>query len=277
MRGLSIARHSTLPETQTSSRGVGLIAPLFKGFVNTDDPGHVELFKGFGNLGRRLTGEDRTNYVSLVNGSRASAPELTQDIARAAAAVLAFDVKMQGRNLNLDFGESLLVSVEGSPQSIGDQELTGGEIMSGIWDKVMPRELMRSAPVIKNVSSCTIVEVREILKTLEELGGDKVLAITHGYHLPRVDRMFKEESQMDVTVVVGNPEGVVGKVAIDSPAKVFLKDLVEAGAPLLRTRIKERVLEALVYRPLHFVSQNYERLTGESLEEKLANRARRKR
>lgn len=246
-----------------------LVAPLYKGLVNTTNPDHVALFKGVDpSTGEKM---EREAYLRMLSDNRGTAPELTQDIARAAsAALLASDHKRKGENARL-------ISVEGCLQQIGDRKLYGAEIMEGIWRNVVPKEVMRDlgALQISTVSACTIREVKTILEELDRLGGGRVIGITHDYHRPRVNTMFEEEVDGNQTADVFTPEEAVGRLRIDQPYEQFVVDMVKAGAPLPEIVAKERKMEK-IYGPLHWISRHLEQLTGEkfNLEEWLANRAR---
>ncbi len=210
------------------------------------------------------------NYVQLVRNANARHPELVQDIARATASALqAAALKQRGRSV-------MLASVEGCEQTVGGKPMTGGKIMESIWC-ALPGELMAGIPIrIEEHSRCTIQEVRALLEAFRTNGrSTAICGVTHGYHVPRVSRMLREESSKETVVQVETPE-TIGNIFRNEPYADFVRDVAAAGAPSIKTLLKEGFMEC-IYAPLHDLSRAGEFLFGGfNLETYLANRARKK-
>lgn len=246
-----------------------VIAPLYKGLIHTDDPAHVALFQGTD----LSTGEGRVAYLDRLNDARSTASELTQDIARTAAAALyGVDLQRQGQTVNL-------VAVEGCLQQIGDRRLHGGQIIERIWKDVVPREIVKQlpAPIIQTISGCVIEEVRAVLDELRKLGGGNVVGVTHEYHAARVAKMLGEEVGGVEKSEVLTPEEIIQRVRADQPFEKFVVDLVRASAPT-REVIQKEEKDERIFGPLHKLSRVLEKCSfgGFNLEIFLANRLRKR-
>jgi hypothetical protein len=233
---------------------MSLIAPFYKGLVKLDTPDSLALItKRNSATGVEISDEQ---YLALVRASVRQATELTQDIARAAAGALFAAYQQRGGT------PSCLVTVEGCPQSVGGQSMTGASIMESIWHHVVPPEVMSAlpAPIVEHVSDCTVREARAVLAHVGP--GETVHGITHEYHAKRVGKILREEA--NIHHVVGDvftPEQVIERMADTQPSSRFIADLVQAGAPSDETVKAERKKEAFIYGPLHKVSRMGEKIT----------------
>lgn len=241
-------------------------APFYKGLVDAPDRESMALITAQDPTTHNPIAYDR--YIELVKASREKHPELVQDIARAYAAA------MEARAFQRLGSSPILVSVEGCEQTVGGLSMTGGEIMEHIWGS-MPIEITSGIPKhIEHISHCTIEEVRAITKKFPDM---HIAAVTHGYHLPRVETMLREEVSPDVKVQVRTPMEIMNKY--DNPADqmdCFAYDVVKAGEPTDAFVSREKKME-WIYGPLHAVSRIGETVTGWNLEMYLAERARTKR
>ncbi len=244
-----------------------LCAPFYKGLVDAEDPESMAL------ITRRDPTTDNeiplARYVQLVREANPRHSELVQDIARASASALqAAALGQRGRSV-------MLASVEGCEQIVGGKPITGGKIMESIWCS-LPADLMAGIPIrIEQRSRCTIQEVRALLEAFGTSGkSSAICGVTHGYHVPRVSRMLREESQKETVVQVETPETIVD-IFHNQPYADFVRDVVKAGAPSTIVALKEGMMEC-AYTPLHGISRLGEFLTGRNLEMFLANRTRKK-
>lgn len=240
-----------------------ICAPFYKGLVDAPDRESMALITAQDPTTHNPIAHDR--YVALIKEAQGRHPELVQDIARAYAA--AIEARAFQRNGDSPF----LVSVEGCEQTVGGEQMTGGRIIEHIWDS-MPIEIISGVPQhIEHISHCTIEEARTIT---QKFPGMHIAAVTHGYHVARVETMLQEEVQPDVRIQVRTPMEIMNKYEDSSDEMdAFAYDVVKAGEPTDAIVARERKME-WIYGPLHMVSRLGEKMSGWNLEMYLAERAR---
>ena len=223
-----------------------VVAPLYKGLVqNLDSDAFALMTKRDPTTGNQM--EDDT-YIQLMQRQRQNAPELVQNVARAAAsAVIAHK---EGAHL---------ICVEGCPQQVGNNALVGSEIMEHIWTGVVPREILQpNQLIIEDISGCTIEEVRAILQHVDKAGIIDV--VTHEYHLKRTNTLLKEEKEPYQSIAVRTPSSVANGLVDSFPKAEYLRDLIGAGEPTEEFIAKERTMERIL-GPLHSISRVLEKGT----------------
>jgi len=247
------------------------VAPFFKGLIdNKDRMAWSVMMKRDCTTGQPI--EDQA-YLELVEACKGMVPELIQNVARAASGALLAQNKRDANETRR------LISIEGCMQRVGDEMLTGSQVMQKIWENVVPDEIMRDVPppIVENISYCTVAEVRGILKYIGDSG--ILHAVTHSYHKPRVEDVFREEMNTKPgghCIAVWTPEDVVQLSDIRHPYEHFVRDLVMRSMPPNHEVKREMRLEKWMYRPLHTLSRVGEVLTRGrfNLEQRLASRLR---
>ena len=144
--------------------------------------------------------------------------------------------------------------------------MSGGQIMESIWNNVVPEEVMRTIPkpLIEHYSRSTVEEVRAVLAHMDVR--DRLELITHPYHIPRTQRIAKEEKMADQEVHVYPPEQGANSGWPLDPDHTFIYDLSRASEKhaweVMDYMKREEKKEKRILRPLHAVSRVIEVVTN---------------
>lgn len=233
---------------------MNLIAPFYKGIVYSNSQISLALItKQDPETGNPISD---VKYLELVADSVRDSIELVQDISRASAAAL-LSVYRKQNSIN-----SRLITVEGCQQIVGGKPMMGADIMASIWTNVIPRNVMSNLPepIVECTSNCTVCEARAVLNHIPQ--GGSVQAVTHDYHLARVQGILEEEAIAGQEILdVLTPDQIIKLVGVEQPSYRFISDLVKASTPPSELIKIEAEKERLIYHPLHFISRFGEKLT----------------
>jgi hypothetical protein len=232
-------------------------APMFKGVINTDEPEALELVT----RQNRVTGTmmDKDQYLRLLRDAWFTHPFLAQDVTRASAAALLRNA------LSYRLGHPQLVAVEGCEHRVGGKLMSGAQIMESIWKNVVGElTLDYPKPIIEHTSRSTVEEVRAILRYADHNGS--VELVTDDYHVPRTERIAREEKLYGQQVAVHSPFFIAHSSHLVSPQQRFAVDICRTSEEVDQAALdayfqKERKGETRVLGPLHAISRRIERMT----------------
>lgn len=224
--------------------GSTIVWPAFKGVIKMEDPVGLNILQNPVDLSSK---EIRQSFLKKYFWLTKTSPKLAQNIVRTVVASTIAPKK------------SIITAVEGSQHQLSDQKVTGADITKKIFNNVVPAEHKREINLqYFPKSNSTLEEVRTILNQILPNQKPRIIAVTNQYHKKRVHKILCEEygKQGGTFSVITPTESLP---LINNP---FIKKIIELGAVSKKFNFKEKILEHLVYRPLHFISYWLEKMSG---------------
>jgi hypothetical protein len=131
--------------------------------------------------------------------------------------------------------------------SHGQPEIADAQVVRSVLTEnlgIPPGSLM-----LREKSNCTLVEVRMVRNLARTHGFDRILAVTHPYHAPRVQRYF-DEVLHGVRVVTATSECLTELTPPSGPHEFLekLRPMIEISQPGRWQLVRERLVEGLLDR-----------------------------